>query len=62
MSKQEEQKQEDVQPKLKRKGRTPQEVERKLPLTKEEEGDLKKSKFGRLLGGFDIAIFKNFEK
>jgi hypothetical protein len=50
MSKQEEQKQEEVQPKPKRKGRKPQEVERKLPLTKEEEEVLKKSAFGRLLG------------
>jgi len=49
MSKQEEQKQEEVQPQPKRKGRKPQEIERKLPLTKEEEGALKKSDFGRLL-------------
>ena len=49
MSKQEEQKQEEVQPKPKRKGRKPQEVERKLPLIKEEEEMLKKSAFGRLL-------------
>ena len=51
MSKQEEQKQEEVEPKPKRKGRKPQEVERKLPLTKEEEETLKKSAFGRLLKG-----------
>ncbi len=50
MSKKEEQKQEEVQPQPKRKGRKPQEIERKLPLTKEEEEMLKKSKFGRLLG------------
>ena len=49
MSKKEEQKQTEVQPKHKRKGRKPQEVERKLPLTKEEEETLKKSEFGRLL-------------
>ena len=51
MSEKEEQKQEEVQPKPKRKGRKPQEVERKLPLTKEEEETLKKSAFGRLLKG-----------
>jgi len=50
MSKQGEQKQAEVQPKPKRNGRKPQEIERKLPLTKEEEEMLKKSKFGRLLG------------
>ena len=44
-----EQKQEEVQPKPKRKGRKPQEVERKLPLTKEEEEMLKKSEFGIIL-------------
>jgi hypothetical protein len=50
MSKQEEQKQKETQPQPKRKGRKPQEVERKLPLTKEEEEEaLKKSGFGRLL-------------
>jgi hypothetical protein len=49
MSNQEKQKQDQVQPKPKRKGRKPQEVERKLPLTKEEEETLKKSEFGQLL-------------
>ena len=49
MSEKEEQKQEEVQPKPKRKGRKPQEVERKLPLTKEEEETLKKSEFGIIL-------------
>jgi hypothetical protein len=49
MSNQEEQKPEEAQPKPKRKGRKPQEVERRLPLTKEEEETLKKSEFGRLL-------------
>lgn len=49
MSKQEEQKQEEVQPQPKRRGRKPIEVDRKLPLTKEEEEALKKSEFGRLL-------------
>ena len=49
MSKQEEQK-EEVQPQPKGKGRKPQEVDRKLPLTKEEEETLKKSQFGWLLG------------
>lgn len=33
----------------KKKGRIPQVVERKIPLTKEEEETLKKSEFGRLL-------------
>jgi hypothetical protein len=49
MSKQEEQKQQEIQPKPKRNGRKPQEVERQIPLTKEEEEKLKKSEFGRLL-------------
>ena len=49
MSKKEESKQEEEQFKPKRKGRKPQEAERKLPLTKEEEETLKKSQFGRLL-------------
>jgi hypothetical protein len=54
MSKQEEQKQAEVQPKPKRNGRKPQEVERKLPLTKEEEEALRKSEFGRLLRKFGV--------
>jgi hypothetical protein len=49
MSKQEELKQEEVQPKPKKKGRKPVEIDRKTPLTKEEEEALKKSEFGRLL-------------
>lgn len=49
MSEKEEQKQEKGQQKPKRNGRKPQEVERKLPLTKEEEETLKKSEFGQLL-------------
>lgn len=48
MSKQEVQ-QKEVQPKPKRKGRKPQEVDRKLAITKEEEETLRKSEFGRLL-------------
>ena len=49
MSKQEELKQEEVQPKPKKKGRKPVEIDRKTSLTKEEEEALKKSEFGRLL-------------
>jgi hypothetical protein len=49
MSKQEEQKQDEAQPKPKKKGRKPVEVNRKTPLTKEEEEALKKSEFGIIL-------------
>lgn len=49
MSNKEKQRQEEVKVTLKKKGRKPCEVNRKLPLTKEEEETLKKSTFGIIL-------------
>ena len=44
--------QEEVKTKPKKKGRKPCEVDRKTPLTREEEEKLRKSEFGRLLRRF----------